>query len=244
MCGVHQDRPPARAPTTRHQADTRGGSSHGPLVGPGPRKGLAPWRELARKSGEQFRSIQMRHWIPSGIQERRDDQPRRHRVLVRLSHRQARWRRSRGVDRVHQEHERSPRTQGDPLNQIRLLARLRRRLTKASKGTHLRERRFVADEAHISVRSRLLPSKKCEVFHQPRPRPTPGAGPSSAYRPVPSEIARLGRTYAGVEGRILGLPRYYRRSRQRLNRSHQRNHRTGQTHRQRLPQPPTTQRCS
>ena len=39
-----------------------------------------------------------------------------------------------------------------------------------------------------------------------------------------------------MEGRLLGLLRY-RRSQQRANRSHQRNHRTGQTHRQRLPQP-------
>ena len=39
-----------------------------------------------------------------------------------------------------------------------------------------------------------------------------------------------------VEGRILGLLRH-RWSQQRPNRSHQRNHRTRQTHRQRLPQP-------
>ena len=39
-----------------------------------------------------------------------------------------------------------------------------------------------------------------------------------------------------MEGRLLGLLRH-RRSQQRANRSHQRNHRTRKTHRQRLPQP-------
>ena len=39
-----------------------------------------------------------------------------------------------------------------------------------------------------------------------------------------------------MEGRLLGLLRY-RRSQQRPHRSHQRNHRTRKTHRQRLPQP-------
>ena len=78
-----------------------------------------------------------------------------------------------------------------------------------------------------------------EVFHQD----TPAHGRRLAAHlieslpacPIP-EIARLGANPTQVEARILGLLRY-RRSQQRANRSHQRNHRTGQTHRQRLPQP-------
>ena len=78
-----------------------------------------------------------------------------------------------------------------------------------------------------------------DVFHQD----TPAQGRRLAARlieslprcPIP-EIARLGADPTQVEGRTRRLLRY-RRSQQRANRSHQRNHRTGQTHRQRLPQP-------
>ena len=78
-----------------------------------------------------------------------------------------------------------------------------------------------------------------EVFHQA----TPAQGRRLAAHlverlpvcPIP-EIARLGVNPTQVEGRILGLFRH-RRSQQRANRSHQRNHRAGQTRRQRLPQP-------
>jgi len=78
-----------------------------------------------------------------------------------------------------------------------------------------------------------------EVFHQA----TPAQGRRLAARliqrlpacPIP-EIARLGANPTQVEGRLLGLLRH-RRSKQRLHGSHQRNHRAGQTNRQRLPQP-------
>ena len=128
---------------------------------------------------------------------------------------------------------------GDPLYQIRLLLRASRdRLTKRQKE-RLREA-FVADEAHISVEvAYLLTQQVREVFHQA----TPAQGRRLAAHlverlpvcPIP-EIARLGVNPTQVEGRILGLFRH-RRSQQRANRSHQRNHRAGQTRRQRLPQP-------
>ena len=127
---------------------------------------------------------------------------------------------------------------GDPLYQIRLLLRASRdRLTPRQKE-RLREA-FVADEAHISVEvaylhrasARGLPSRHT------RPRPTPGR-PSHRE---PTKVSHPRNRSPGpdptqMEGRLLGLLRY-RRSQQRANRSHQRNHRTRQTHRQRLPKP-------
>ena len=127
---------------------------------------------------------------------------------------------------------------GDPLYQIRLLLRASRdRLTKRQKE-RLREA-FTADEAHISVEvaylhrasPRRLPSRHT------RPRPTPGRSshrePTKVFHP---RDRSPGPDPTQVEGRLLGLLRY-RRSQQRANRSHQRNHRAGQTRRQRLPQP-------
>ena len=113
-----------------------------------------------------------------------------------------------------------------------------RRLTPRQKE-RLREA-FVADEAHISVEvAYLLTQQVREVFHQA----TPAQGQRLAAHlierlpacPIP-EIARLGANTTQMEGRLRGLLRH-RRSQQRANRSHQRNHQTGQTHRQRLPQP-------
>ena len=127
---------------------------------------------------------------------------------------------------------------GDPLYQIRNLLRASRdRLTKRQKE-RLREA-FTADEAHISVEvaylhrasARGLPSRHT------RPRPTPGRSshrePTKVFHP---RDRSPGPDPTQVEGRLLGLLRY-RRSKQRPNRSHQRNHRAGQTRRQRLPQP-------
>ncbi len=137
-------------------------------------------------------------------------------------------------------HDRSPRAaRVTPSPQVRNLLRASRdRLTKRQQE-RLREA-FTADEAHISVEvAYLLTQQVREAFHQD----TPAQGRRLAARlieslprcPIP-EIARLGANPTQVEGRILGLLRY-RRSQQRPNRSHQRNHRTRQTHRQRLPQP-------
>ena len=125
-----------------------------------------------------------------------------------------------------------------PSPQVRNLLRASRdRLTKRQKE-RLREA-FTADEAHISVEvaylhrasPRRLPSRHT------RPRPTPGR----SSHPAPTSLSHPRNRSPGpdptqVEGRLLGLLRY-RRGQQRANRSHQRNHRTGQTHRQRLPQP-------
>ena len=128
---------------------------------------------------------------------------------------------------------------GDPLYQIRNLLRASRdRLTKRQQE-RLREA-FTADEAHISVEVAYHCAQQVrEVFHQDRPAQGRRLAAHLIQRlpacPIP-EIARLGANPTQVEGRLLGLLRY-RRSQQRPHRSHQRNHRTRKTHRQRLPQP-------
>ena len=97
----------------------------------------------------------------------------------------------------------------------------------------------MADEAHISVEVAYLhraSARRLPPRHT-RPRPTPGRTP----HPAPTSLSHPRNRSPGpdptqVEGRILGLLRH-RWSQQRPHRSHQRNHRTRQTHRQRLPQP-------
>lgn len=128
---------------------------------------------------------------------------------------------------------------GDPLYQIRNLLRASRdRLTKRQQE-RLREA-FTADEAHIQCGSRL-PLRPASARRLPsshtRPRPTPGR----SSHPAPTNVSHprnrpTGSNPTQMEGRLLGLLRY-RRSQQRPHRSHQRNHRTRKTHRQRLPQP-------
>ena len=114
--------------------------------------------------------------------------------------------------------------QTTPSTQVRnLLRACRDRLTKCQQE-RLREA-FTADEAHISVDVAYHCAQQVrEVFHQA----TPTQGQRLAARliqrlpacPIP-EIARLGANPTQVEGRLLGLLRY-RRSQQRLHRSHQR----------------------
>ena len=128
---------------------------------------------------------------------------------------------------------------GDPLYQIRLLLRASRdRLTKRQ-----RERlhaAFIADEAHIGVEVAYHCAQQVrDVFHQD----TPAQGRRLAARlierlpmcPIP-EIARLGRTLRTWKD---ALDAYFDTAgaSNAPNRSHQRNHRTRQTNRQRLPQP-------
>ena len=128
---------------------------------------------------------------------------------------------------------------GDPLYQIRNLLRASRHRLTPRQQERLREA-FTADEAHISVEVAYHCAQQVrDVFHQA----TPAQGRRLAVHliqrlpacPIP-EIARLGPDPTQVEGRLLGLLRH-RRSQQRANRSHQRNHRAGKTRRQRLPQP-------
>ena len=99
---------------------------------------------------------------------------------------------------------------------------------------------FTADEAHISVEvAYLLTQQVREVFHQA----TPAQGRRLAAHlverlptcPIP-EIARLGRTLRKWKD---ALDAYFDTggASNAPHRSHQRNHRIGQTHRQRLPQP-------
>ena len=128
---------------------------------------------------------------------------------------------------------------GDPLYQIRLLLRASRRRLTPRQQERLREA-FAADEAHISVEVAYHCAQQVrEVFHQD----TPAQGRRLAAHlieslprcPIP-EIARLGRTLRKWKD---ALDAYFDTggASNAPNRSHQRNHRTGQTHRQRLPQP-------
>ena len=99
---------------------------------------------------------------------------------------------------------------------------------------------FTADEAHISVEVAYHCAQQVrEVFHQA----TPTQGQRLAARlieslptcPIP-EIAQLDRTLRKWKDAFLA---YFDTSgaSNAPHRSHQRNHRTRQTHRQRLPQP-------
>ena len=128
---------------------------------------------------------------------------------------------------------------GDPLYQIRLLLRASRHKLTPRQQERLREA-FTADEAHISVEvAYLLTQQVREVFHQA----TSAQGRRLAARlverlptcPIP-EIARLGRTLRKWKD---ALDAYFDTggASNAPHRSHQRNHRTRQTHRQRLPQP-------
>ena len=129
--------------------------------------------------------------------------------------------------------------QATPSTQVRNLLRAsHHRLTPRQKE-RLREA-FTADEAHISVDVTYLHRASARGLppRHTHPRPTPGRSshPASTSLSRPRNCSPVPDP-AQVEGRILlGLLRY-RRSQQRANRSHQRNHRAGQTHRQRLPQP-------
>ena len=128
---------------------------------------------------------------------------------------------------------------GDPLYQIRLLLRASRdRLTKRQQE-RLRAA-FTADEAHISVEvAHPCAQQVRDVFHQD----TPAQGRRLAARlieslpmcPIPA-IARLGRTLRKWKDAFLA---YFdtNGASDVPHRSHQRNHRTRQTNRQRLPQP-------
>ena len=112
-----------------------------------------------------------------------------------------------------------------------------RRLTPRQKE-RLREA-FVADEAHISVEVAYLhrASARGLPSSHTRPRPTPGRTSRRAPTacPIP-EIARLGRTLRKWKDAFLA---YFDTSgaSNAPHRSHQQNHRTRKTHRQRLPQP-------
>lgn len=128
---------------------------------------------------------------------------------------------------------------GDSLYQIRLLLRASRHKLTPRQQERLREA-FTADEAHISVEVAYHCAQQVrDVFHQA----TPAQGRRLAARlverlptcPIP-EIARLGRTLRKWKDAHLAYFDTAGAS-NAPHRSHQRNHRTRQTHRQRLPQP-------
>ena len=98
---------------------------------------------------------------------------------------------------------------------------------------------LVADEAHISVEVAYLHRASARGLppRHTHPRPTPGRSSRRAPTNVSHPRNRpTGSDPTQMEGRTRRLLRH-QRSQQRANRSHQRNHRTRQTHRQRLPQP-------
>ena len=128
---------------------------------------------------------------------------------------------------------------GDPLYQIRLLLRAPRDRLTPRQQERLREA-FTADEAHISVEvAYLLTQQVREVFHQA----TPAQGQRLAAHliqrlpacPIP-EIARLGRTLRKWKDAFLA---YFDTGGASNGPTEAINghYRTGQTHRQRLPQP-------
>ena len=132
------------------------------------------------------------------------------------------------VARVQQDTTGHRGRKGDPLYQIRLLLRAcRDRLTKCQQE-RLREA-FTADEAHISVDVAYLHRASARGLppSHTHPRPTPGR---SSHR-APTSLSHPRNRSPGpnptqVEGRTRRLLRH-RRSQQRANRSHQRNHRAG-----------------
>ena len=128
---------------------------------------------------------------------------------------------------------------GDPLYQIRLLLRAPRDRLTPRQQERLREA-FTADEAHISVEvAYLLTQQVREVFHQA----TPAQGQRLAAHliqrlpacPIP-EIARLGRTLRKWKDAFLA---YFDTGGASNGPTEAINghYRTGQTHRQKLPQP-------
>ena len=125
------------------------------------------------------------------------------------------------------------------LYQIRLLLRASRHKLTPRQQERLHEA-FTADEAHISVEVAYHCAQQVrDVFHQA----TPAQGRRLAARlverlptcPIP-EIARLGRTLRKWKDAHLAYFDTAGAS-NAPHRSRQRNHRTRQTHRQRLPQP-------
>ena len=127
---------------------------------------------------------------------------------------------------------------GDPLYQIRNLLRASRDRLTPRQQERLREA-FTADEAHISVEVAYLHRASARGLP---PRHTRHGQRLAAHLiqrlprcPIP-EIARLGRTLRKWKDAFLA---YFDTdgASNAPHRSHQRNHRTRQTHRQRLPQP-------
>ena len=222
---------------------SRRGSSHGPLEWTWSREGLAPcirtgWPSAANSFAPVSRS---RRWIPSRDRKNAiDDQLQDATSVLDAFHivKLAGDAPGEVRRRVQQDTIGHCGRKGDPLYQIRLLLRAsRHRLTPRQKE-RLREA-FVADEAHISVEVAYLHRASARGLppSHTRPRPTPGC----SSHPAPTSLSHPRNRSPGpdptqVEGRTRRLLRY-RRSQQRANRSHQRNHRAGQTHRQRLPQP-------
>ena len=127
---------------------------------------------------------------------------------------------------------------GDPLYQIRNLLQASRHKLTPRQQERLREA-FTADEAHISVEVAYLHRASARGLPPSHTRPRPKPGRSSRRAPTNVSHPRnrpTGSDPTQMEGRTRRLLRH-RWSQQRPHRSHQRNHRTRQTHRQRLPQP-------
>ena len=236
--------PPGSRELTSIVDHSRGGSSHGPLEWTWCWAGLAPCTRTGWPSAEKtsVQGCESRLWIPS----------RDIRTPLMASSKDA----TSVLDachivklagdapgevrrRVQQDTLGHRGRKGDPLYHIRLLLRASRHKLTPRQQERLREA-FTADEAHISVEvAYLLTQQVREVFHQA----TSAQGRRLAARlverlptcPIP-EIARLGRTLRKWKDAFLA---YFDTSgaSNAPHRSHQRNHRIGQTRRQRLPQP-------
>ena len=223
---------------------SREGPSHGPLIGPGPRKVWHRVQELAGQARKRLprgsanretRPLPGTARTPSlGLLQDATSVLDAFHIVKLAGDAPGEVRR-----RIQQDTTGHRRRTGEPLYQIRNLLRASRDRLTNRQQERLRAA-FTADEAHISVEVAYHCAQQVrDVFHQA----TPAQGRRLATHlierlptcPIP-DIARLGRTLRKWKD---ALDAYFDTggASNAPHRSHQRNHRTRQTHRQRPPKP-------
>ena len=223
---------------------SREGSSHGKVEWTWSREGLAPCTRTGWPSAEKTfaRECESRHWIFSrdsknAIGDQLQDATSvldAFHVVKLAGDAPGEVRR-----RVQQDTTGHRGRKGDPLDHIRLLLRAPRDRHTKRQQERLREA-FTEDQAHIRVKVAYHCAQQVrDVFHQATPaqgrRLTTHLIERLPTCPIP-KIARLGWTLRTWKD---ALEAYFDTAgaSNAPHQSHQRNHRTRQTHRQRLPQP-------